>query len=334
MNEKVLITGASGFIGYHLTKAVLEAGFSVDAAVRRGSDLTMLNSIKQNGTLQYVYLDYASSESLEKAMQEAQYSYVIHSAGATKAPNWHAYYQTNVENSLQLAKASMTLPSLKRFIFISSLAALGPIGYHESSPITEQSLPNPVTSYGKSKLVAEQALTKLVSLPMTIIRPTAVYGPAEKDLFIMFKMFYKGLETYIGRQPQQLSFVYVEDLVSAIVLSLRPYDTLKCAYNISDGHAYSRYALAELFKKATGKKTFQLHLPEVFVEALAIGLEGISKITGKTSVLNREKINELTAQNWHCSIEAAVRDLGYQPQNDLSIGIAKTIKWYQKNEWL
>jgi nucleoside-diphosphate-sugar epimerase len=333
MNGRVLITGANGFIGYHLTKAVLKAGFSVDAAVRKGSDLALLQSINNN-QLSYVQLNYASLESLQEQIKLAQYDYVIHTAGATKASNWDAYYQTNAANSAQLAKASLASSHLKRFVFISSLAALGPIQYQETLPITEQSTPQPVTSYGKSKLVAERELLAIPELPMTIIRPTAVYGPAEKDIFIMFKMFAQGIETYIGHQPQKLSFVYVEDLVAAIVLALKPSEIMHSTYNISDGNVYSRYELAELFKKATGKKTFLLHLPEVVVKALAIGLEGISKLTGKTSVLNREKINELTAQNWQCSIEAAVKDLGYKPQNDLSIGIAKTIAWYQENKWL
>lgn len=334
MKGKILITGANGFVGYHLTEAAQQAGFLIDAAVRKGSDTTLLNTLTSPG-IRYVYPDYSSVEALTSLVSEGEYDYIIHVAGATKAADLEGYNKVNVNYTVNLANAALTRgQALKRFVFISSLAAIGPVGYQQQTPINENTIPRPVTSYGKSKLMAEQKLSAMELLPLTIIRPTAVYGPGEKDILVLFKLFNRGLEAYIGRQPQILSFVYVKDLVAAIISALKTGEKQKLCYNISDGKAYQRYDLADHFKNLTGKKTIRLHLPETFVRALATVLGGISAISGKTSVLNREKINELTAPNWNCSITAAVNELGYVPRHDLSSGILKTIQWYKQNNWL
>lgn len=334
MKGRILITGANGFIGYHLCKAMSEAGYLLDAGVRKGSDTKLLDTL-DTGKIRYVFPDYGSIDNLANLLEENKYDYVIHTAGATKAPDWNIYKKINVDYSVNLAQAAMKSKiNLTRFIFISSLAALGPAAYDQIEPIDENKHPQPVTSYGRSKMVAEQQLTSIPELPLTIIRPTAVYGPAEKDLLVLFQMFNKGLEAYIGSKPQTLSFVYVNDLITAIMASLKP-DPIKIrSYNISDGKAYHRNELAETFKKLTGRKTMKLHIPELLIKIIASGLEGLTALTGKSSVLNREKISELTAQNWNCNIEAAVSDLAYHPQYDLYAGMEETIQWYKQHKWI
>lgn len=187
-------------------------------------------------------------------MKEGDYSYIIHAAGATRAKNTQAYNLINADYTRLLAEAALEADiPLKRFLFMSSLAALGPLSYAEEQSITENTLPLPITSYGKSKLLAEKMLEELTALPLTTIRPTAVYGPREKDLFILFKTLNQGLDAYIGKKPQRLSFVYVKDLAEVTVAALLKGQDERQVYNISDGFAYDRYALADAFKEASGK---------------------------------------------------------------------------------
>lgn len=341
MKEKVFITGASGFIGFHLVEAALEAGMEVHAAVRPSSDLTFLKKLQGDlektgkSPLTFVNTNFDSRDSLKELLENGGYSYIIHAAGVTKAKKTAVYNKVNADYSLHLAQAAMSanIP-LKRFVFLSSLAAIGPLSYAEQQPITEGTLPIPVTDYGKSKLLAEQYLEQVSGLPLTIIRPTAVYGPGEKDLFILFKTLNKGLDAYIGKGPQRLSFVYVKDLVAATMAAMLENQRETTVYNISDGQAYDRYAFADRFREISGKNIFRTHLPLFLVKLTAGFLDFIYGFTSVTPVLNKEKLKELTASNWICSIDAARNSLHYTPQYDLRQGMQETLMWYKENKWL
>ena len=331
MSHRVLITGASGFIGYHLIEAAQKAGLEVHAAVRPSSSVSHLEKFNPV----FVYPDYRSKEALIKLLAEGQYQYIVHSAGATKAKNSQAYNLINAEYTRLLAEAALEAPiPLQRFVFMSSLAALGPLAYLEEQPITEHTLPLPITSYGKSKLLAEKYMEEMKALPLTIIRPTAVYGPREKDLFILFKTLNKGIDAYIGKDPQRLSFVYVKDLTEVTIAALIQNRGENRIYNISDGYAYDRYALADSFREITGTNLFRVHLPVGVLKFAAALMEIGTSFSKIAPVVNREKVKELTAPNWFCSIDAAQRDLRYQPQYDLKKGLAETWQWYKTNHWL
>jgi nucleoside-diphosphate-sugar epimerase len=341
MKEKVLITGASGFIGHHLVQAALEKGYEVHAAVRPSSNIDSLEELSVDseqdgrGAVTFVYPDFTSTELLVPTLKAGKYSYIIHAAGATRAKNSEAYNLINADYTLHLAQAALSADiPLKRFVFMSSLAVLGPVSYAQKLPITEATEPNPVTSYGRSKLLAERYLSDLKELPLTIIRPTAVFGPRERDILILFQTLNKGLDLYIGKDPQWLSFVYVKDLVDATLSALKEEKKERSVYNISDGQAYDRYALADLFKALSGKKPLRLHLPLTLIKGVAVLLESVSALSKNTPVLNKEKIKELTAANWYCSIDAARNELQYVPRFDLERGLNETLRWYKENNWL
>lgn len=331
MSKRVLITGASGFIGYHLIEAAQKEGLEVHAAVRRSSNAEHLKPLNPV----FVYPELSDKNALKKLLTESNYSYIIHAAGATRAKNSQAYNAVNADYTRMLAEAALEagIP-LERFVFLSSLAALGPLPYDRAQPITEETEPLPITSYGKSKLLAEKYLAELNELPLTTIRPTAVYGPREKDLLILFRTLNKGFDAYIGTAPQRLSFVYAKDLAEVTVAALFKSQNGHRSYNISDGFAYDRYALADSFIEASGKHPRRFHLP-LGVLTLAANLMELGTVFSATSpVVNREKVKELTAPNWFCSIEAAQRDLNYQPGYNLKAGIAETWQWYKSNNWL
>ncbi len=326
MKERVLITGASGFVGYHLIEAALRHGLEVFAAVRKSSQVDHLKHFD----IQYTSLDFTSVDALQKDLEEKHYHYIIHAAGTTKAPTQEAYNLVNASYTANLAAAAHKV-GVKKFLFISSLAALGPAV--PNAVITERQPPNPITSYGMSKLVAEKQLDifKMAGLPLTVLRPTAVYGPREKDIFIIFKTFKKGLEPYIGNKPQQLSFVYGPDLAeTAVQLLFSPYNE---AFNISDGKVYDRYALANIFKSVFKNKTLKIHIPLFIVRIIATLSEKLAK-KGSTPALNREKLAELTATNWACSIDKLKAAINYEPKYDLDKGLTESLEWYKSNKWL
>jgi UDP-glucose 4-epimerase len=328
MKERVLITGASGFVGYHLIEEALNNNLDVFAAVRRSSKVDHLKHFD----IEYTYPDFNDVQSLTKEIAENKYDYIIHAAGATKARSQQEYNDINAGYAYNLACAATESGTiLKKFVLISSLAAVGPLN-SLNGIITENTPPKPVTAYGKSKLLGEGNIKCFSSLNYTILRPTGVYGPRDKDIFILFKQINNGFEPYIGHIEQNLSLIYVTDLAQAAIKAL--YAGNKKTYNLSDGDYYDRYELGRIAKEVLVKKTLQIHLPVNFVKLMAIIAEKLSSLSNKASVLNVEKLNELMAVNWRCDIEQAKNDLGFNPLYNLRSGITETLKWYKANNWL
>ena len=326
MRERVLITGASGFVGYHLIVEALHNDLEVFAAVRRSSKIDHLKHLD----IQYTYPNFDDPEALKKELDEKNYDYIIHAAGVTCARNVDEYNLINATYTYNIAQAAAN-SNVKKFVLISSLAAIGPLDVLDGI-ITENTTPNPVTAYGRSKLLAEQKLTSINNLNYTILRPTAVYGPRDKDIFIFFKQVAAGLEPYIGKIEQKLSFIYVVDLAKATIKALYAGD--KKAYIIGDDTFYDRYKLGSNIKLALGNRTMKFHLPVIFVTMIAGIAEKVSSFANKAAVLNIEKLNELKAVNWSCNNELAKAELGFSPAYNLQSGVAETINWYKAHKWL
>jgi UDP-glucose 4-epimerase len=328
MKKRVLITGASGFVGYHLIDAALQNNLEVYVAVRKSSNVEHLSHFN----IQYTYLDFSDVIALKKELKEKQYDYIIHAAGTTKARSQKEYNYINSTFTYNLAAAAISADiNLKGFVFISSLAALGPLDTLNGI-ITEDTSPAPITPYGKSKLLAEERLKSIGTLNYTILRPTAVYGPRDKDILIFFKQLKKGIEPYIGDVAQKMSFIYVKDLANISVKAL--YTCKRNTYNLSDGNFYNRYELANIANSILNLKTVKFHLPVNFVKAIAFIAEKVGSLTNKATVLNTEKLKELTGVNWACEIEKAKYDLGYNPVYNLDAGLNETLNWYKTNKWL
>lgn len=328
MSQNVLITGASGFLGYHIVSAAVERGLNVFAAVRKKSNIQHLEKLP----IHYLYLDYEDVAALTKQLSENKITYIIHAAGATKATRQETYDHINAGYTLNLAKAAEnTGPGFKKMVFISSLAAVGPL-VNEEGQITEDTTPTPVTAYGRSKLLAEKNLAS-VDIPSTILRPTAIYGPRDKDIFIVVKTVSRGLDPYMGNFLQRLSFVHAGDVADAAVNALFKEQALGI-YNITDGNCYTRYQLADILKKILKKSAFRFHIPMPVVRSLAYVLETTNGWLKKPSVLSREKLHELAAKNWVCDIQKAKLDLEFSPKYDLQTGLEDSIAWYTENKWL
>jgi UDP-glucose 4-epimerase len=328
MKERVLITGASGFVGYHLILEALKNNLEVFAAVRKTS---LINHLKHLD-IQYTYLEFTDVSALKSDIEEKQYQYIIHAAGVTRARTAEEYNLINAGYTYNLASAAATAGSyFKKFVFISSLAGIGPID-SLNGIINEETLPHPITAYGRSKLLAEDKLKTIPNLNYTILRPTAVYGPRDKDIFIFLKQVARGIEPYIGKIQQKLSFIYVSDLATAAIKALHTGDNK--IYNIADGNTYDRYELANITRNILKVRTIKFHIPVNFVKMIAIISEKVSSLSSNAPVLNTEKLNELKAVNWSCAIECAKNDLFFYPQYDLQAGLTEAFSWYKANKWL
>lgn len=326
--ERVLITGASGFVGYHLIEAALQNNLEVYAAIRGKSQTDHLKGFD----IKYVNLDYKNLSALKQQLTCINPDYIIHAAGVTSARSQAEYDDINATNTYNLASVAASVGSnLKKIVLIGSLAAIGPLKTLNGI-ITEATIPHPVTAYGRSKLLAEEQLKTVKNISYTILRPTAVYGPRDTGIYIFFKQLVKGIEPYIGNSHQKLSFIYVKDVANAAIKAL--YGGNNETYNLSDGSFYSRYELGDITKQVLNLKTLKFHLPVNFVKIIAAVSEKVSSLRNKAAVVNIEKIDELMAVNWSCDNEKAKSDLGFYPVYNLQKGLTETLNWYKANKWL
>ncbi len=329
-SPRVLITGASGFVGGFLVDEALKMGMIVDAAVRKSSNTQYLTDPRIN----LVYIKLNDADHLAELLNKGNYQYIIHNAGLTRSKTPQTLFDVN-EGSISVfieAIQKADIP-LEKFTFISSLAAYGPADFTKDGLVSNDSTPHPVTNYGRSKLAGE-VLLKKSSVPYTIIRPTAVYGPREKDLFTLYKTINSGLEVQIGFTEQLLTFVYVKDLVRAIVEITTDKSCIKNSYFITDGNTYSAGELNSIVKKILNKKTIKLKLPISFMRGVAFFVESISKLSGGFPPLNKEKMNELGARSWNCDVAPLEKDINFAANYDLETGLTETISWCKNNNWL
>ena len=330
---KILITGASGFIGSFIVEEALMRGFETWAAVRRSSSREYLRDER----IKFIELNLSSKEELVEQLRGKDFDYVVHAAGVTKCLHKEDFRRINTEGTKNLADALLELQMpLKRFVFVSSLSIFGAI--REQQPyeeIRESDTPQPNTEYGRSKLAAEQYLEQLGNrLPYIILRPTGVYGPREKDYFVMAKSIKQHSDFAVGYRRQDITFVYVSDVVQAIFLALDAPQVGR-KYFLSDGEVYQSTTFSNLIHEELGRPWWiRITAPEWVLRIITFFGEYTSRLTGKVSVLNKDKYNILRQRNWRCDIQPAIDELGYQPTVKLAEGVKRTIKWYKDNGWL
>ena len=329
--EKILITGASGFIGSFIVEEALRRGFETWAAMRRSSKKDFLTDPRIN----FIELDLSSQERLTEQLRGHEFDYVVHAAGVTKCLDPKDFYRINTEGTKNLVNALLTLKMpLKRFVYISSLSIFGAI--REKQPyeeIRETDTPKPNTHYGRSKLEAEQWLDS-ITFPYVVLRPTGVYGPRERDYFLMAQSIKQHIDFAVGYRRQDITFVYVLDVVQAVFLACERGQTGR-KYFLSDGQVYQSSTFSDLIRRELGNPWWiRVKAPIWVLRIITFFGDKIGHLTGKITALNNDKYHILKQRNWRCDIQPAIDELGYKPQYTLEQGVPITIQWYKDNGWL
>ena len=222
----------------------------------------------------------------------------------------------------------------RQLIFLSSLSIYGPIHEQDRKPICETDTPQPNTAYAQSKLKAEQYLQSIEGLPYVIFRPTGVYGPRERDYFLMVQSISRHIDTAAGFGRQDLTFVYVRDVVQAVFRSIERH-IVRRTYLLSDGQVYSSSTFSQLIRQELGNPwVVRLTFPLWMLRLVSGVAEWWARLHGKASTLNSDKYRIMKQRNWQCDISPAVSELGYQPQYDLPRGVAECVAWYKQEGWI
>jgi dihydroflavonol-4-reductase len=327
-NSTVLVTGATGFVGSHLTDYLLSLNCKVHCTVRNSSNLQWIDTNK----LTLHNSDLSDPDALREAIENTEY--VFHCAGLTKAKTRNEYFLSNAEACKKLYQACAKFgKKLKSIVHLSSLAATGPTSLDK--PVDESSECKPITFYGKSKLAGEKIAQDFSkSLPIVILRPPVVYGPRETDFYNYLKTISKGWNPVVGRVRRELSLIYVTDLVHAMVKATSRPPSDENIFFITDGDYHQWHDVAKVAMSQLNVKAKTIVIPENIFRPAAFLMELFTLKSSQPALLNRQKVKEVCEQSWTASSSKFFNEYFFQPQYDLKMGLEKTVEWYKNNSWL
>ena len=299
---KILITGASGFIGGFLVEEALRRGYETWAGIRAGSSKAHL----QDKRIHFIDLKYGDQEALTAQLSDF---------------------------AREALAAAGCKP--KKFLLMSSLSSYGRGDEKTFRPIHLDDPQRPDTAYGQSKLEAENYIRKQTYFPYVILRPTGVYGPGEKDYFMEIQSVKSGLDFAVGAIPQRITFIYVKDLATVAFLSLEKEEIENRHYFVADGDVYTDESFARMIQDILGKKrVLHARIPLGLVRIACHCSEWIGKLLKKSMTLNSDKYIILKQRNWICDVTPLQDDLGFIPAYPLRKGLEESIEWYKKEGWL
>ena len=327
--RKILVTGASGFVGYHVVAALHTAGFAVRCLVRAHSRLDLIDGFGP----ELVPGDVTQPDTLPPAVRDVDA--VVHCAGLTRARRPAGFFAVNAEGTRHLCDACTGMGGrMQQLIMIGSLAALGPaVGPDE--PVTEDDPPHPVGPYGRSKLAGQQLAASFRDrFPVTILLPPAVYGPGDVDFLTYFRLIKRGVMPRIGRQARSLSLLHAEDLARAVVLCLQNPASRQKDYLLEDGARHTWDEVAATMSRVMDRNPLTIRLPVGLAWAVAQLGGWWGAVSGRPPVLNPDRMQEFLCPYWVCQGRRIRDELGFVPQFDLTAGFRQTRDWYVNRGWL
>jgi nucleoside-diphosphate-sugar epimerase len=326
---KVLVTGASGFLGSHVAERLARDGHAVRVLVRTTSDRVFLRDVDAEEAIG----DVREPESLPAALDGVDA--VVHAAGLVKARSEAEFESVNAGGTANLLAALNGSGPSPRFVLVSSLAAHGPS--EDGAPRPLDAEPRPLTAYGRSKLKAEELVRAWAGpgRPAAILRPPVIYGPRDRELLPFFKLARRRFAPLLGDGRNAISLVYVEDAARAAAAVATASEEAAClTYTLDDGAVHTWRDLLAAVEGALGRKALRLSSPVWAYRAAAALSETYGRLRGKAVMFTRDKVVEMRQPHWVCSHEAIRRDLGWEPRVGLEEGAALTAAWYRQQRWM
>lgn len=323
----VLITGASGFVGAHLARALLARGDRVTCLLREGRDASALDGL----AVERVPGDVTEPASLPRAVEGKDV--VFHLAGIRRSPERQAFFHVNAEGTRHVLDAMVGAGGKGRLVLAGSLAAVGPSS--PDRPHTEDAPLHPHEWYGESKAEAERiTLSYADRLPVTVARPPRILGPGDRENLAFFKLAAHGLKLELKGGPRPLSMVDVADVVDGLLLMAERPEALGQAFFLTAPETATLEGIQDLAAELLGKRPRTLRLSPRQLTALATLADGASRLTGRHLPLNRKLARQLLAPAWTCSPEKAERLLGFRARHALQGSVRESARWYLAHGWV
>jgi nucleoside-diphosphate-sugar epimerase len=325
---KVLVTGGTGFIGSHLVERLLARGEDVRCVAKDRLNVVMLDS----PNVEVILGDLNNGLGWDRILDGVERVY--HLAGVTKAARASEYYEGNCLATKRLLESCLRFGrNIKRFLYVSSQAAVGPSP--DADPVTECSPYHPVTHYGKSKMMAELEVLKVHDrLPITIIRPSAVYGPRERDWLEYFKYIKQGIQPLMGFGKKLLSLIHSDDLVNGIVAAAESPRAEGEIYFLGSEATYSTEDIGDAVARVLNRRTLRVRIPHVLVRAVGMLSGALARLSGRAALFNYQKAIDSLQSSWVCSVEKAKSHFEFRQCVPLEDGLLRTCRWYQEHGWL
>jgi len=324
---KVLVTGASGFLGSHVAERLAAEGHAVRLLLRTTSSRRFLDFPYETATG-----DITEPASLSTAVSGVEA--VVHTAGLVKARNEADFYRVNGAGTGHIVEAAAEAgPQFKRFVYVSSLAAHGP---SPDGPRAVDSAPQPVSAYGRSKLAGEDIVRRsAIADRSTIFRPPVIYGPRDPALVPFFKLAKLRIAPLLMGGRNEISIIYAEDAAQAITQALTAEaDVAGKTYTFDDGEVYTWRDLLSAVEEAVGNRALRVSSPRWLFDGAALVSEAFGLMARRAVSLTRDKVREMAQPSWVCGHEELARDLGWSPAVKIGEGARITGEWYRANRWI
>jgi nucleoside-diphosphate-sugar epimerase len=325
---RALVTGSNGFIGSFLVEKLLSEGCDVRCLVRRTSNLRWIKDLP----VDFVYGELRDPSTLVDAARDTDIVY--HLGGVTRGRKMQHYIDGNYTATLNLLKACQEIGHAEqKFVFVSSQAAGGPSP--DGRALTEEEAQQPISMYGRSKHMAEQAVLEFAETrPATIVRPPSVYGPRDTDFYMLFKNAQRGFLPVVGNGRQKISIIHINDLIAGLYLAGSKKQANGKIFFMTFDLPVSFADLIDIIAGAMGTKVRRINMPlaavRMVVTASAIG----SFLTKKPTIINHDKYMEMKQTAWICSGDKAKNLLGFQAHIGIEEGMRSTAAWYKAQGWL